>query len=248
MNKPELYVFAISHYCEKGRWTLDYCGIDYDLKFLAPGPHFRLQKKFGLSGSSVPYVIIGSEAVQGSANIVDWADEHATNGRSLTPPGETAQQAREIETRIDDVIGVHVRRAFYSESLIEHPDRVKKMLTHNVRFPEKLVVKAIFPKLRKLMIERMDIGTEQGQQSIGILEKEMDWLDGLLADGREFLAGDSFSRADLAMAALLGRTASPPQHPFYEYLYTPPKLKAVTDTWRERPCMQKILSLYQQYR
>ncbi|MGB5324483.1 MAG: glutathione S-transferase N-terminal domain-containing protein [Pseudomonadales bacterium] len=248
MSKPTLYIFAISHYCEKGRWTLDYGGIDYTIKYLAPGPHFRMAKKFKLPGSSTPYVIADNEAIQGTSNIVDWADKNATNGRSLTPDGALGEQARELEKRIDDVIGVHVRRAFYSESLVEDPVRTKKMLTHNVSFTDKLIVNAIFPRLRKLMMQRMDIGTEQGRESIKILEAEMDWLDGLLADGRKFLVGDSFSRADLAAAALLGRTAQPPQHPLYEHLYTPPKLKVLTTQWRERPCIQWILGLYAQYR
>lgn len=29
MKKPTLYVFAISHYCEKARWALDFFEVDY---------------------------------------------------------------------------------------------------------------------------------------------------------------------------------------------------------------------------
>ncbi|MBT8140201.1 MAG: glutathione S-transferase [Gammaproteobacteria bacterium] len=248
MSKPALYMFAISHYCEKGRWTLDYTGIEHDIKYVAPGPHFRLVKKFKLPGSSVPYVVTDHEVVHGTGDIIDWADKHTSNGKTLTPAGEQGDQSREIEKRIDDVIGVHVRRAFYSEMLIEDPGRVKKMLTHNVSLAQKLIVNAIFPKLRKIMIKRMDIGSAQGLESIQILEKEIAWLDELLADGRPFLVGDTFSRADLSAAALLGRTIQPPQHPFYDHLYTPPKLKAVTSEWRSRPSLQWISKLYEQYR
>jgi glutathione S-transferase len=31
MSEPVLYVFAISHYCEKTRWALDHFGIAYRL-------------------------------------------------------------------------------------------------------------------------------------------------------------------------------------------------------------------------
>jgi glutathione S-transferase len=37
MTPPQLYVFAISHYCEKARRALDYLGIEHEIKYLAPG-------------------------------------------------------------------------------------------------------------------------------------------------------------------------------------------------------------------
>jgi hypothetical protein len=37
------------------------------------------------------------------------------------------------------------------------------------------------------MIKDLDLGPEQGQQSRALLEAELDWLDGLLADVRPYL-------------------------------------------------------------
>ena len=39
------------------------------------------------------------------------------------------------------------------------------------------------------------------------LEAELDWFDGKLADGRAYVAGDRFSRADLTVASLLANFA-----------------------------------------
>ena len=47
--KPTLYIFAISHFCEKARWALDYLGIEYQLVHLAPGLHMSAAKKTGRS-------------------------------------------------------------------------------------------------------------------------------------------------------------------------------------------------------
>jgi len=68
---PVLYVFAISHYCEKARWTLDYLGIDYELRHVAPGEHGQIAKKLGAPRTSVPYLSTGDEVIQGSADIID---------------------------------------------------------------------------------------------------------------------------------------------------------------------------------
>ena len=65
------------------------------------------------------------------------------------------------------------------------------------------------------MIRGLDLGTEQGQDSRQIIDAELDWLDEMLADGRDYLVGDRFSRADLTAASLVSTLALPPEHPTY---------------------------------
>ena len=78
MTTPVLYVFAISHYCEKARWTLDYLGLDYTLRHLAPGAHRRLANKLGAPASTLPILVLGDEDgdkfIQGSSAIINWAE------------------------------------------------------------------------------------------------------------------------------------------------------------------------------
>ena len=54
MPSPVLYVFAISHYCEKARWSLDHHGIAYRLTCLPPGGHRQTANKLGARHSSLP--------------------------------------------------------------------------------------------------------------------------------------------------------------------------------------------------
>jgi Glutathione S-transferase, C-terminal domain len=54
-----------------------------------------------------------------------------------------------------------------------------------------------------------DLGPGAAAESRARLETELDWLDGKLADGRAYLAGDRFSRADLTVASLLANFARP---------------------------------------
>ncbi len=44
---PTLYVFAISHYCEKARWALDHFGIAYRLQHVVPGLNRVIAKRLG---------------------------------------------------------------------------------------------------------------------------------------------------------------------------------------------------------
>ena len=67
MSKPVLYVFAISHYCEKARWALEYLGVEYEIRYLAPGIHIKVARKLGAAGTSLPMLPVAGRGLQGSA-------------------------------------------------------------------------------------------------------------------------------------------------------------------------------------
>lgn len=269
---PTLFVFAISHYCEKARWALDRVGIPYQLKYLAPGLHRRAAKKLGAKYSSVPMLLAGKTLLQGSSAISDWADANRPSGAETLNPGlnsahgeyrhssaltdstagdEMAQlqrEGRQTEKRLDDVLGVHTRRYFYSEALVEYPQTVKSVFAADLSGFPKLYLELAWGTVRNIMIERMDLGSVQGLQSRQILEQELDWLDELLADGRQFLAGDRFSRVDIAAASLLAPLVKPEQHPTYQQVELPPNVALDCNNWSRRPCLQWTLGLYRNYR
>jgi glutathione S-transferase len=247
MTTPVLYVFAISHYCEKARWALDYLGIDYRLEHLAPGPHIKLARALGVADTSLPILADGDFALQGSSRIIDWAQVQGTSpAHNLAPDDDRA--AREIEQRLDKVFGVHVRRYYYSDALVTQPQTVKPMFARDLSWPQRLVLHLAWGKIVKLMIRGMDLGAEQGRESRQIVEAEMDWLDGLLADGRQYLAGARFSRADLCAASLLAPLALPPQHPSYHRLQLPPGVAADLEKWQRRPSLRWVGEIYRNYR
>ena len=208
MAKPRLVVFAISHYCEKARWAIEHHEIDYELEFVAPGAHVSIAKKLGAPGSSVPILVADGGVVQGSSRIVDWADRVGADDSRRLGSAATSE-SREIEKRLDEIAGIHVRRYYYSEATVEHPDSVRRIFARHLPFHKKLLLRAIWGQIRKKMIYGLDLGPEQGSESLRVVAGELDWLDGLLADGRAFLVGDRFSRVDLTAASLLAPLALP---------------------------------------
>ena len=242
---PVLYVFAISHYCEKARWALDYLGVDYELRHVAPGEHGEIAKKLGAPQSSVPYLAIDGRVIQGSADIISWAEKESSSGKSLTPDAEACA---EIEQRIDDVAGVHVRRFYYSEALVEHPSTIRPLFTQDLPLLKKLMISLAWGKIRKIMIDRMDLGTRQGEESKNILDEELNWVDGLLADGRSYLVGDRFSRADIAVASILAPLVLPAEHPVYAELQHPPRMTQELSPWEQRPSFKWVREMYAKHR
>ena len=94
----------------------------YDLHCVAPGMHTDLTAKLGVADTSLPVLVFDEGVIQGSHEIIEWAENHSSNGRALNPVDLPA--AVEIEHRLNEVLGVHVRRMYYSEALVEHPQTV----------------------------------------------------------------------------------------------------------------------------
>ena len=247
-SEVALYVFAISHFCEKARWALDYLGIDYALKFTPPGVHQLLAKKLGVPRTSLPIIVADGKAIQGSAAIIDWAESVASSGTTGLSTDQSREKGRQIEKRLDKVAGVHVRRYYYSEALVEYPQTVRPVFTHGLKMREKLMVLATWGVMRKMMIKGMDLGTEQGQDSRHIVDEELAWLDEILADGRDYLVGNEFSRTDLTAASLLAPLVLPKEHPVYAGMELPPQMAEDLTKWENRPTLQWIRKTYAAYR
>ena len=120
MSGRTLYIFAISHFCEKARWALDYLDVGYQMVHLPPGPHALWAKKHGLGSSTLPILDTGTQEgfIQGSSNIIDWAETVTNSSRRLTPK-DNREAILQIEKRLDEWSGVHTRRMFYSEALFD---------------------------------------------------------------------------------------------------------------------------------
>lgn len=242
-----LYLFAISHFCEKARWALDFLEVEHELAFLGPGQHAQFALDHGLAATSLPVVDTGDGLVQGSGAIIDWADGVTRSGRTLTPP-ELRSECIAIEQRLDDIVGVHSRRGFYSEALFEFPADVMQTFTRDLSPPEGEKVAGAWDAIREMMIQGMDLGPEQGEESQRLVAGELDWLDGLFSDGRRYLVGDTFTRADLTLSALLSRIAEAPERPSTGSLELPHRLRAVAAEWRTRPTFSRILENYRDHR
>lgn len=197
---PVLYQFECSHFCEKARWALDWKGVDWLPKNLVPGLHARTARKLA-PRSSVPILRHGEHVIQGSGEIITFLDAHYP-ARPLTP-GTTADAnaAREWERWLDQEIGVLLRLWFYHHAL---PDRAlaTRFILQGAPWHGRLLYALAWPRVEKLMRRAMGIDARSAREAEQRLAVALDRLAEALA-GRPYLVGKSFSRADLAAAALL---------------------------------------------
>ncbi len=205
----KLYQFPISHYCEKIRWALAFKNLNHEVKNLLPGLHTLTTKKFS-PRSSVPILTHDDKVVQGSDKIISYLDETFST-RSLTPEEvQTRDEALEWEKYIDNEIGIHVRRCCY-HILLEYPNIVIPFFTHAGPWYGKPLLTIMFPQLKVKMRRLMDITGESAKNSKEHLRIAIDRLYSHYQE-HEFLAGNQFSRADLAAAALLAPLCMPKKY------------------------------------
>lgn len=244
----QLYVFGLSHYCEKAHWTLDYKRADYRLVRLLPGPHFFQVRRFA-ARTTVPVVVDGSEVVQGSDRIIDYLDARIQE-RPLTPTNATAcKEARAWEARFDEEVGKPVRRIIYFHVLARQSLVVPMFTANGPWWGRAFYSAGGFATVRRLIRSAYAIRAETVEKDVVTLRRAFDAVEARLSD-RPYLVGDSFTRADLTLAALAAPFYPPAEHPF-SYpadASLPEGLIELRREFDDRPVGDIVRRLYQAHR
>lgn len=238
----KLYQFAISHYCEKVRWALDYKGLNYEAISLLPGQHVNTIRKLTGGDSSVPVLDHDGHRVQGSKEIIDYLD--ATFPENPLTPADP--EAREIalawEQRLDDEAGPAVRCYSYHHFL-QRPKVVVPLLAAGTPFYNRILLKLAFSRVDEIMRKWMKINEKTAEQSRETMEAYLTELAEAYRH-KPYLAGDSFSRADLAAAALFAPMFQPEQYPvpWPKPAKIPRDIKVWLDQWQ--PQIEPLSKVY----
>jgi glutathione S-transferase len=227
-----LYQFAISHYCEKVRWALDYKGLSYETISLLPGQHVKTIRKLTGGDSSVPVLDHDGHRVQGSKEIIDYLDETFPEN-PLTPSDPEAREAAIAwERRLDDEVGPAVRCYSYHHFL-QRPKVVVPLLAAGTPFYNRILLKLAFSRVDEIMRKWMKINEKTAELSRETMEAYLTELAEAYQQ-KPYLAGDSFSRADLAAAALFAPMFQPEQYPvpWPKPARIPRDIKAWLDQWQ----------------
>lgn len=240
-----LHQFQFSHFCEKARWALDYKGVPFAPRNLLPGLHLRPARKIAPS-TSLPILVDGDRVVQDSTAILDYLDERYPLP-PLTPlDAAEAEAARRWEETLDEEVGVTLRLWFYFHTL---PRRGLALgfLSGGAPWWGRPALALMYPKLRVLMSQRMDIHAESAARSMERLLAAFDRLDEILAT-RSFLVGDRFSRADLTACALLAPLCAPGRSENELAAAFPAEVIAFRDQQKKRPYFRWVDKIYREYR
>ena len=199
--RPVLYQFPISHYCEKARWALEYKNIDYDLVNLVPGPHRSALQKLGTTHSFTPVLVDQDKVIQGSEPIIDFLEAKIKHPPLTPTDPEASSMAHEWARFADQNIGIPLRLYFYFYILPQRQLAIN-LLTEDCPWWSNPLYAVAFPAIRKVMRSGMKINEENALKARGTLLRSLDQITERLT-GRNYLVDNRFTRADLAVVALL---------------------------------------------
>ena len=205
----KLYQFPISHFCEKARWALDYKQLEYKKINLLPGLHVNKAKK--LSGKAhLPILVDKNKVINESSEIIDYLDAVHPNNQ-LTPEDETLKnEAMKWEVFADQELGPDVRGLCYN-TLLDHPKITVPFFATNGPWYSNFLLNYTFPKMSIKMREFMKLDDKNVLLIKKRLTKAIDKLH-QHTQQHKYLVGDQFSRADLAVAALLAPLCKPQKY------------------------------------
>lgn len=241
-----LYTFAMSHYSEKIRWTLDSSSIPYREVCMTPVFHMLPALRMGGRGqTTLPILRSPKRAIQDSPRILDWLVDNY-GPLSVLPTPQLAQ-IRAVEQRFD-AIGKDVARFLYAHSFGESDDYILKLWTDFASPHQAAFIRAAYPVIRWGFKRKLHINASRAEIAKQRITEAIDWLEAELADGRRYLVNNRFSAADITAAALLAPLACPSEHPVYGKPEFALGMHAATKPWRHRMALTWVRQIYESHR
>lgn len=243
----ELFQFRYSHYNEKVRWALDHKGLPHKRTDLLPGPHARTIKK--LTGQmQTPVLRINDQYVHDSAWIIERLELLFKDAPSLLPPDESNQErAREIARHFDLVVGPAVRICAFV-AMLDEPDYIARLFADGMSPIKRTLYRALLPMVKGHLKAANGITSDRAiAEAERLLAENMQALAKLTSKDR-YLAGESFSVADLTVAALLAPLLDPSHPDMKKPAPMPERLAELTEKWRNHAAGRWALEIYERHR
>lgn len=243
-----LYTFAMSHYSEKIRWTLDKSHIPYREVCLSPAFHMSTALRLGGRAQTTLPVLKTPEgpAIQDSPRILDWLEKNRAPLALI--PAEWRTDVRAVEQRFD-AIGKDVARFLYQASFGTGDLYIIKLWTDHATRLQSAIIRLFYPMIRVAFRVKLNINAKSAVRAQARIEEQINWLEQQLAiHGGDYLIGHTFTVADITAASLLAPLACPKEHP----VYGDPRYQAImTDAmapWRHRPALNWVRRIYEKHR
>jgi glutathione S-transferase len=241
-----LNTFAMSHYSEKIRWSLDACQLPFTEHCLTPVFHIPTALRLGRRGqTTLPILETSQGAIQDSPRIISWLAKTCAPCPVLPPAFAT--EIRAVEKRFD-AIGKDVARALYAGGFGRADAHITQLWTAYASSGQAAFIRLAYPVIRWAFKRKLHITEANAQRAQKRITEAIDWLEAQLADGRPYLVGGRFTVADITAASLLAPLACPPQHPVYCEVAYQEGMATAIGPWRDRPALVWVRDTYARHR
>jgi glutathione S-transferase len=246
---PVLWHISVSHYSEKARWALAWKGIEHERREPPPPAHMALALWWSKGRSKTfPVLELDGERIMDSATIIGALEAHSPKPPLYPEDQLERRRALDLADYFDANLGPAARHLGWHH-LRRDRERLEELSTGTLPGP----LRGFGPARRAAALYagtfaglRFGIGSDEGEAAArSTILAAADRLESEL-DGREYLAGGSFSVADLTAAALFYPVVQPAGAPL---LPEPPEtVRPFLAELRERPFWAWVERTYERHR
>jgi glutathione S-transferase len=245
VSEPVLWHLKPSHYNEKARWALDWKGVAHRRVNPPPGAHMLVALALTRRAATLPVLQLDGHAVGDSTRIIAALEERFPDPPLYPSDPVDRARALELEELFDTTLGPDVRRVGFWEFLQARAFVAEHAAELSSPRQAALLRSRGFPAFVRV---RYGVAREAAAQSLTRVRALMDVIADLLG-GRDHLAGDGFSVADLTAAALLAPLVGPPGLPYRRAdAKLPPNMQRMTDELRAHPAGAWVVRMYERHR
>ena len=246
-EKPLLIAIALSHYCEKVRWALDYLDIDYVEENHTPFFHRQYTSRYG--GTSVPVLVAEDKALTDSHDILQYLDSISEDIKLYPQDPQLRDRVKNLEKLFDEKLGVATRLYGYYYAL-DKPFSIAIAWGIKAPFMERIKTVLSFPKIPQLLQQFYNVTPETKDAALKEVKEVFGMVDRELSSDQKYLVGDCLSTADITFAALASPILRPQNHPVYssELSKISPERLSVIEELRSTPAGQLAMRMYREHR
>lgn len=241
-----LHQFRASHFNDKVRWALAHKGLPHRRVSYLPGPHQVPIRRLSAQ-TSTPVLVIAGKVVAGSAPIID-ALEVAFPDKPLYPADARLRaDALAIQARFDAQIGPATRTAAFTV-FVRELSYVSRLFGHGEPALKRYLYRAALPLVRPVMAKTNGVAdADNVRKAFDTVAETLDWIAASVRD-RPALVGESFSVADLTVAALLSPLVALDHPDMAPRPPVPPRLEQFYVRWRDHPGAEWVRDQYRLHR
>ncbi len=245
-----LITIAVSHYCEKARWALDWLKIPFVEESHVPIFHRFTTRRYG--GKSVPVLITPTGIFKDSTDILHHLDGISQAQKHLYPTDSALrQEVEKLEELFDTKLGVHIRRWGYHYRRVDDREAMREMWCESAPRIEKVGFDFAFPLMSRIVRRAYDVSAANAAISLQEIKQVFELVGERLTDDKHgYLVGESFSAADLTFAALAAPILRPKNHRHTKFLLKKidPQMAEIVLELRQTKAGKYALRLYREHR
>jgi glutathione S-transferase len=240
-----LWHLKVSHYNEKARWALDHKRVAHVRRAAVPGRHQAIARSLA-GGSTLPVLVLEGKAIGDSTRIIEALEQRHPEPPLYPSDVADRRRALELEDFFDEELGPHVRLLVLHHML---PDAGLTLgaFAPDLKGARRLFARATFSRLRP----RIATGFGIDERGVAVAYEKV------RAAGERFraelqpsgyLVADTFSVADLTLAALLAPAVAPEQFPYPQPQRDHPRLAPLRDAIAEAGLVEWTRRMYARHR